>query len=449
MRFASTWRAGAIAISAGAAAVAPAQQAPPVHGGERLAPFWEACRTRRADVLCLGDSNQLHRAAGWDDAVSFVMSEEFGLYATGLHPLGENEGFGAGIGLGSTTLNTAGGPGCAYAGAPASAVARLDTEVSGLAPHNYLFVAEGSEVLGGVAAGMTLTAESPLTLAAALRFHVTFATFAGSGPGGFDPGVRVDTVPPQFLARPGVISTRGEDGVGRAAIDLPAGQRSGSVSLRLAADAQAKVIGPFVGYFARAERPGVERGVSVHTLYGKGGQSARDMALALQSASDQTLVMVLTEATSLQSGPRVAMVRICTGLNDRGEPLGSLGPEPQTPGGSAGAYADNLHAIVARLEQAWALAGFEPQNLYLVITPSHPVPGADDEPLKLYRRTAEDVARNHPRAASVDLARVVSVAELEKNSWYVTQGDYNHLRRDGARAVYRRELDSLLEASKP
>jgi hypothetical protein len=101
------------------------------------------------------------------------------------------------------------------------------------------------------------------------------------------------------------------------------------------------------------------------------------------------------------------------------------------------------------LQQAWALAGFDPANLYFVITPSHPVPGDDDAMLKLYRPVAEDVARNHERAASVDLSKLVTSDELTKNSWYVTQGDFNHLRLDGMRQLARRELAALLEASKP
>lgn len=428
---------------------APAQQSSPIFGGERLAGFWDACRTRRADVLCIGDSNQLHRGAGWDDAVAHVFAEEFGLYATGLHPLGENDGLGAGVGIGSATLNTGGAGGYAYAGAPPSAAARLDTESSLLAPLNYLYVPEGTAAGGSTASGLSLSPLSPLGISGPLRFHVSFAIFGGNGPGSFEPALRLQSDPPVELARLTQVTTRGTESLARIAIDLPAGPRDDQVTLRLAADAQAAVVGPFVGYFARAERVDRARGTSVHTLYGKGGQSARDMALALQTASDQTLVTVLTEATALQPGARTALVRICTGLNDRAETLDSIGPEPQGPPTSPGAYSDNLNAILLRLEEAWSLAGFDPANLYFVITPSHPVPGDDDAMLKLYRPVAEDVAKNHERAASVDLSKLVTSDELTKNSWYVTQGDFNHLRLDGMRELARRELGALLEASKP
>lgn len=426
-----------------------AQLNTPVFGGERLAAFWDACRTGRADVLCIGDSNQLHRGAGWDDAVAHVLSEEFGLYATGLHPLGENEGLGAGVGIGSSTLNTGSASGYAYSGAPPSAASRLDTETSLLAPLNYLFIPEGIAATGSTASGLILAPESPLGISGPLRFHITFAAFAGPGPGSFEPALRLQSDPPVELARLAPVPTRGTESLAHIALDLPASPRSDQVTLRLAADAQSAVVGPFVGYFARVERVDRTRGVSVHTLYGKGGQSARDMALALQSASDQTLITVLTEATALQTGNRRALIRICTGLNDRAETLDSIGPEPQGPPTSPGAYADNLHALLNRLNEAWALAGFDPANLYFVITPSHPVPGDDDAMLKLYRPVAEDVARNHERAASVDLSKLVTSEELIKNSWYVTQGDFNHLRLDGMRELARRELVALLEASKP
>ncbi len=427
---------------------ANAQGSGAVVGGESLEPFWQKCRTRRADVLCIGDSNQLHRGAGWDDALTVVYSGEFGLYATGLHPLGENQGQGAGIGSGSSTLNTAGATGVTYSGAPAPASEYLDSEDSDLAPHDYIAVAAGEILPGTVVSGIALAPTTPLDISGALRFHAVYATFDGAGPGSFVPMLRLESTPGQQLARLAPVPTRGADGVASVAIDLPAGARAASVSFRLAAP-DAAITGPFVGYYARAENTSRARGVAVHTLYGEGGQSGRDMALALQTASDRTLSLFLARAVALQDGPPTALVRICTGLNDRVEALGSLGPDPQLPGWAPTACADNLVAIITRIEEVWISSGFDVHDIYFVITTSHPVPGEEDARLKLYRAAAEDVARGRDRTASVDLSRLTDAVELEKNGWYVTQGDFNHLRLDGMRALARRELDALLGAAKP
>ena len=416
--------------------------------GHELRLLWEACRSRRVDVLCIGDSNQLHRGAGWDEAVNVIWAGEFGSYATGLHTPGENAGSGAGVGAGSATINTGGAGNARYAGAPSSARERLDTESSELAPLNYLYIASGESLAVTTPAGLSLSDEVTFGLSRAIRFHFTYATFSESG-GAFTLSIREDAGSNGELARTPRLSTSGGDDIARITLELPAQQRTNPLSLRLAPDIASPVNGPFVGYYLRAEASDVSTGVSVHTMYAKGGMSAYDMALAFESASDSMLTLYLQEAVRLQNGVPMVVVRVCTGLNDRAESMASIGPDPQTPGNSPTAYADNLHAIIDRLEHAWTLAGFNTDNLFFIITPSHTVPGDDERPLRLYRAAANDVAKNKPRTVAVHFGALTDAVEIEKNSWFATQGDYNHLRQDGMRALARRELDALLEAAKP
>ncbi len=427
---------------------AEASGQPAVVGGRELAPLWDACRTRRVDVICIGDSNQLHRGAGWDEALSVIWAGEFGSYATGLHTPGENAGSGAGVGAGSATINTGGAGNARYADAPPTARDRMDSETSGLAPSNYLYIASGESLGVTTPAGLSLSDEVTFGFNRAMRFHLTYATFTEQG-GAFTISLREDGESITELQRSSRVSTSGGDGVARIALDLPAQPRTNPLSLRLAPDIASPVNGPFVGYYMRAEAIGVNKGVSVHSMYAKGGMSAYDMALALQSASNATLALFMQESVRLQNGAPTAVVRVCTGLNDRAESLNSIGPDPQTPGNSPTAYADNLTAIIERLQQAWTLSGFDVSNLYFIITPSHTVPGEDERPLRLYRAAAKDVAKNKARVAAVDLGALTDAEEIEKKSWFASQGDYNHLRQDGMRALARRELDALLEAAKP
>lgn len=417
-----------------------------VTDGRELASFWDACRSRRVDLICIGDSNQLHRGAGWDEALAVVWAGEFGAYATGLHSLGENGGLGAGVGAGSATINTGGG--VLTTNAPADARARLDSEDSALAPLNYLYIANGQSLSSSVPAGLSISNQVTFDFSRPLRFHLTFAKFDVSG-GAFTPSIREESPEGLEIIRGSRISTSGGPGVGRTSLDISAQTRSHPISLRLAADATSPINGPFVGYYARAEAVNVNRGVAVHSLYAKGGMSAYDMALALQSASDSTLTLFLQESVRLQTGAPVAAIRICTGLNDRAESMTSIGPDPQVPGNSPTAYADNIIAIIDRLSQCWVTAGFDAANLYFIVTPSHTVPGSEESPLRLFRSAAEDVAKNRLRVATVNFGQLTDAQEIEKNSWFVTQGDFNHLRQDGMRALARRELDALLEAAKP
>ncbi len=59
------------------------------------------------------------------------------------------------------------------------------------------------------------------------------------------------------------------------------------------------MVGPFIAYYQRIEareRPGV----SLHTLYGFGGQSARDMGAALLASTDETLRLYFDRVRALQ-----------------------------------------------------------------------------------------------------------------------------------------------------
>ena len=67
-----------------------------------------AAATSRVDVVMIGDSNQLYGGVGYDDGWARSLSQRFGLYGTGLHFLGENDGQGAAVDYGSDGLGEVG-----------------------------------------------------------------------------------------------------------------------------------------------------------------------------------------------------------------------------------------------------------------------------------------------------------------------------------------------------
>jgi hypothetical protein len=439
------WSVATCALISACSGAAQAQSSPGVYRGESLRPFWDAMSSRRTDVICLGDSNQLYRASGWDDGWTQAIDVEFGLYATGLHALGENRGLGAGVGSGSTTLNTGGAAGVHYQGAPLDVRRYVDTEDSGLEPQGYAYIASGTSVGTGTSIGLSVTPSSPLGVQGPMRWTFSMGTFTQSG--GLVPVVR-DDFSRSIIVSGGPQTTQGDGSPRILSLDIPAGSRAASISLLMAGGPGASVTGPFVGYYARAERTDRAAGGAVHTLYGVGGQSARDMAGALQSASDHTIQFFLAQATALQNGPQLALVRINSGLNDRNEEGVSLGLEPRLPGDSPGAFLDNVQAIMDRLKQQWVASGASPDNLYFLISVSHPVGDPDDTELLAYRRAADEIAKSNANTASVHLDVIIPFAELKRGRLFAGTGEFNHLGLSGFRAAALAELRALRASAK-
>jgi hypothetical protein len=198
-------------------------------------------------------------------------------------------------------------------------------------------------------------------------------------------------------------------------------------------------------YWSRVEATGRSAGASLHTLYGLGGASARRMALGLQTATDGHLTLFFSLVRALQAPPRRVLIRVNSGLNDRNETLASLGPAAVADGDSPEALADNLRAVLGRVEQVWALNGWPEDELFSLLTVSHPIGDPDDAELLAYREAVDALARERPRCASVRLDRLATAGEMVALGWYAGGGsDRNHLTAAGAEGLARRELAAIL-----
>jgi hypothetical protein len=205
------------------------------------------------------------------------------------------------------------------------------------------------------------------------------------------------------------------------------------------------IVGPFAAFGMRVEQLTATRGASLHTLYGVGGQSARDMAAALIASDDATLTLYFEQVRGL--GSRAVLIRVNTGLNDRIESLPSVGPAAVSEGSSAAAYADNLRAIVARIREVWALNEWDERELYFLFTPSHAVAMPDEALLVGYREAARVVADEIARTAVVDFEVMANATQMQQNLWYYASFDRNHLRASGFDALSALELNGLIAAA--
>ncbi len=432
------------AIAIGLCGAACAAQ-PTVVSRSALRSYWAGVASGRADIVMIGDSNQLFGGSGWDHGVTRAAAGRLPLYATGLFSAGENQGNGAGVGYRSYNFSTLASGAFAYTGAPAGLAPYLTAPL--MQPLGYARVGAGLTVPIGTNHGAVVEADSPLDVNARLRMHLTYGSFA-LGAGNFRPCIRLQQWPFGNLAvAPVTPSSTGQQGVRSTTLDLPAGQRDAALNFRWAPavgpEAQ-PILGPFLAYYTRVENLDRPSGISCHTLYGVGGQSARDMAEALQACPDQYLGLFFSKVRELQGpSPRV-LVRINTGLNDRSEPLPSVGPHPQAPGNSAGAFADNLRAIHARVSSVWTQMGWPPEELHFVLTVSHPIDDPDDSQLAAYRGAADALTLELPRTATVRLDRLTTSSEMLANGWYFSETDRYHLAEPGYENLAQREIDALL-----
>jgi len=405
-------------------------------------PFFRAAATGRADVVCMGDSNQLFGSTGWDHGWAKALSDRFGLYATGLVPAGDNQGNGSGLGYQYSASSTISSGAFLYSNAPAPLDVYL-TGNMGIAPLFYLYLSHGNVAGQQLNHGLFVDRFSSLDVNASLRFSLSYGLFP-DGNGSFRLVVREGQFPYANLAISTPLSTgSSEYGVAMSTIDLPTAARDSALNLRFSTF-DSNFQGPFLAHFMRMENRDRSRGAALHTLYAQGGQSARDMAASLLTVDDQQLSFYFSQVRSLQGANPVVLMRINMGLNDRNENLPSVGPNQIANGSSPAALADNILAIVERLQGIWSLNGWNESELIFLITVSHPVSNPDQPILEQYRAAAAELATNHPSIVAVNMGVLTAWGEMVANGWYQVGGfDPNHLTQAGFESLAARELESL------
>jgi hypothetical protein len=419
---------------------------PDITNAQAIIPWLRAAATTRADVVCLGDSNQLHQNNGWDHGWIKALDERFGLYATGLIAAGENVGYGAGSGYEYAVGSTVASGEFLYAGAPAE-LDRYMAPNLGMSPLNYLYVPQGSVGGAGAFHGLFIDRFSGIDVNAPLRLHLIRASFPEDSQGSFQLFARQGAIPYAVYAVG--LNTPTASPLGYSAtdsfIDLPPATRESSIHFTFAPTGQ-NAVGPFLAYYFRAENLARSVGVSSHTLYAFGGRSARDMAEALLAIDNDylTLYFQSIRELALQQGqrPRI-LVRINTGLNDRNENDPSI-LSAILPGSSSEAFIDNISAIIFRIKVTWIINDWPEDELFFLLSVSHPVSNPDDPQLDAYRAASAAFALESPRCAAVNLGSLTAWGEMMVNGWYQFGGfDTNHLTLPGYEAIAAREVAAL------
>jgi hypothetical protein len=331
---------------------------------------------RPVDLVLIGDSTQMIDGYGWWGALTKAYGARYGIWATALYPAqSSGNAYATGGYISALVTGTTG----ATSGADSS------FDSLGLPDANYLYTASGD--MGG-SNGVIVNNAGGFDITGNLKYHIWHGSFT-TGSGALTPGVRLEGSPYSVLATGSTVSTNtGAFGEIETTLSLAAGSRAATqLGFKTRVPGGTASVGPTLVLAQRVENLSAEAGISVHSFYGVAGKSALDMAnWAKGNVSSGTITGTINlsrlmwgfgklRAMQIARGHRpIIVVRICTGLNDRNITTGtaSVGWRATTPGNGQNAYADNIDAIINRLETGWRTNGWDLSELFFLIVPSCP-----------------------------------------------------------------------------
>lgn len=392
-------------------------------------------KRRRVDFVMIGDSNQKKDGYGWGGGLMHALHDRFGCYATavgsqtpisfsGYTLTGESN---YGVGGGATHVL----PAEVAAVSPGYSFELPGGSLGGMGP---AYLADGLKITSGASAGgVGVAVDHAIGVSNLLRAHYAWISL-NTGSGVFQVKARIDGTPFTVVASgPSTPTNTGEFSLHRQTLDIPAGLRTKGLECKWYIPGGAALAGPFAPVWFRLENPSKHTGVSVSTFYGAGGQSLYDMANYLLTAPMQVLINWFGETRRLQllEGLKpIVVIYINSGLNDQNETLTpSFGWRASAEPSSATAFTDNLEGIAKGLSDVWQKAGWDPEELFILVMPSHPVSTPDAAKLLSYRKAAFSFAQNRQRTSFIDLTLVTDADEILANNWYmgVDGSDRNHL----------------------
>jgi hypothetical protein len=393
--------------------------------------FFLEAQQRKVDVVMVGDSNQLYQGHGWDHGFSNILSQRYGLYATGIHWLGENFGLGNGVGyMWNTQANASAG---LFSYTETFQNDWLNPYYHGdMRPCHVIYLPTG---LSLNSIGIGLNSNNVLyNLGDRIKFKFAYRIPV---PGGsFRPIIRQGTGPYTIYHQSPITYNYTNGNVSFAEV-------SGNVPNNGPLEARTSIFNaaPVEFYYGYVQNMKRQTGFSVNTLYGYGGQSSRDMAEAIGRWPLELWAAYFNSIAERQDGNPMVLVRLFAGLNDRVETEPSVRYE--YPPTSPQAYADNITFILDTLQSTWELLGYNPDNLHIVITLPQPVSNPQNAQIVGYENIARTFYTTHKRITVIQTSSLVTYQEMIANSWFINPGDANHLSLNGFNSLSTREIDYL------
>lgn len=408
---------------------------------------------RRVDLAIIGDSNVRNaRVSGHEDGMLRAFAARFGCYATRVEPAAGQGGWGGPL------------TGCSSSQAPPFVGDSFPRPMSSYPFPDISFPTGGAYLPPGITApdsynyGLGLTPEHPLGFEGRLRYHLTHHTFRTPSNGRINLSVReVYPADPSHNHAfvPDISTAEAQPGLRDLAVEVPAAARPESGIMFCFTDYGNRrgARGPFFALWHRVENADTAAGIAYSSLLYQGGRTARAACESLLGvgAGGAPLQEWLRQATRLQGDDRagaVMLFQIIHGGNDSLDGAPSLGPIGGLPSNSAEGYKDNLQGIINLLGRAWAIGGYDPDNLFFLIGPYHP----RDERLatnQAAERVASELCAENPNTMAIRGTMLSNETEFRANHWYTDDIDLAHLSVDGFRAWGRGAVLALQRAACP
>ncbi len=426
---------------------------------DAIKPFVDAAKTRRVDIIGIGDSNQIGGPGndyGWDHGYAKAWTEHYGTYATEvLNTTGEGGWGGAGY------LASGGAPyGASATGAPAELDKyRMFYDSQGDAindfPPTYAYMGSSYvEPTDHWSPTARVLPSNPLW-GQNLTWNFTYGTFA-NGTGGFMPNASSSFV--TVADGPRISTSTGVVGLHDGSLSLPASayqQLTQPLDFSFSPYATSTIQGPF---FAQYQRVTGDRasGVSYSTILAQGGRALVHAATALQTQSDDALKEYIRNVVRYQDGAPMLLVDVTHGGNDGGWHIPSVGPAHVADSSTPAGFADDITAVAERLRGVWTAMGYDPKNLMFQYGPYHPTDGdAGGGQTKIQRLAAwEDaviqLSQQHPEynLSIVRGTRVTTPLTMATSNWYDPGGDA-HLTPAGYEGVAKLAVDQIVAYTDP
>lgn len=422
-----------------------------LYKGEAISSFFKKMAVRRVDWFDLGDSNEVQGGYGRNHGIQHgFFSHNIPLYGLGLFSGNENLGGGSNMGYSCGSINN-GGRTNDNAALPAGLadyyIMSVPTAGSGqFATHWPWYQSDAQSDASNNGIYFDHGAVWDGNAAWSGRYIYALLT-AAEGTGQINPNIRLNGAPYTILANGGVLATGGaaDYSLTQLLLQVSAGTRDIGLQFRWHSANQQ---GPVYNLYVTGSMDSRTHGIQYNTMLYRGGQGMIEFAQCVQSGAIGVYHFISFALGGQTAGKETALFCINSGLNDRNDdgqlsvgPVGGL--DSATPAG----YADNARGVIAEIATAWSNLGFNGDNLYFLLQPSHPISVPDDSELIGYRNVCKQIADEFPNTAVQNLNFPLFANALYQNrtTWYATGGaDPNHMTQTGYEEFFKLVTRDLL-----
>lgn len=408
----------------------------------KLIPFIDLIGTRRIDVAGVGDSNQMLGGYGWDSGVPKALITEGNVpYQTPLFGYTENNNNGSGSGYLTSVGSGTNIPIVAFPPQYAKYAFTLGNADEYISP-----TLQGIYSASGDVYPKRVFYNNFMQGVGTARYHGRIGQTASSG--SWRGRTRLEQSPfTTIYSSPSDVAFETGSDLYDVSFDTTSVDFSLPYSSSLGGSGTIDVSGEFFGLFQKVEHVENTTGFGFTTIVYRGGVSSRVVASALQFTHIDAIKEILFNMVRHQIGDKVLMIRICEGMNDRNDSDNSVGQNP-APSNTTAGFKDNVLAIMVIYKTAWMALGYDLNNLYFLLTPSHQPDMSDT--IAPFRTACSELADEEPNTGYYNFAKDFTYTDMSTNGYYFPgeESGSAHLSTTGYDALALKEIQEVFGKTK-